>query len=100
MLLNVKHDDYFTGNLHGCRISCQNASCGETSSGSGDPLEYLDNYINNAREHAGLTGNEMAERLVINQLQVWCMENRTEMVSAEAYGIDPYGLLIKQANTL
>ncbi len=62
-------------------------------------MEYLYDHINNAREHAGLIGNEMAERLVINQLQVWCMENRTNMVSAEAYGIDPYAPICKQANT-
>lgn len=62
-------------------------------------MEHLYDRIKDARERAGLTVNEAAERLGVSRVQVWRMENKTETISAErlfviaeVYGVDPYAL--------
>ena len=62
-------------------------------------MEHLYDRIKDARERAGLTVNQAAERLGVSRVQVWRMENKTETISAErlfviaeVYGVDPYAL--------
>jgi transcriptional regulator with XRE-family HTH domain len=62
-------------------------------------LEHLYDRIRDARERAGLSVNEAAERLGVSRVQIWRMENKTETISAERlfmiaalYQVDPYEL--------
>jgi len=62
-------------------------------------VEHLYDRIKDARERAGLTVNEAAEKLGVSRVQVWRMENKTETIGAErlfviaeVYGVDPYTL--------
>ncbi len=59
-------------------------------------MDHLFDRIRNARENAGLSVNEAAERLGVSRVQVWRMENKAETISAERlfviaeiYGVDP-----------
>jgi transcriptional regulator with XRE-family HTH domain len=62
-------------------------------------LEHLYDRIRDARERAGLSVNEAAERLGVSRVQIWRMENKTKTISAERlfmiaelYQVDPYEL--------
>ncbi len=59
-------------------------------------MEHLYERIRSARERAGFSVNEAAERLGVSRVQVWRMENKSETISAERlfliakiYGVDP-----------
>jgi transcriptional regulator with XRE-family HTH domain len=59
-------------------------------------VEHLYERIKDARERAGLTVGEAAERLGVSRVQVWRMENKAETITAErlfvlaaVYDIDP-----------
>lgn len=62
-------------------------------------MTHLYERIRKARENAGLSVNEAAERLGVSRVQIWRMENKTETISAERlfiiaalYQVDPYHL--------
>lgn len=62
-------------------------------------MEHLYERIRDARERAGLSVNEAAEKLGVSRVQIWRMENKTETISAERlfiiaaiYQVDPYHL--------
>jgi transcriptional regulator with XRE-family HTH domain len=62
-------------------------------------VEHLYDRIREARERAGLTVNEAAERLGVSRVQIWRMENKAETITAERlfiiaaiYQVDPYVL--------
>lgn len=62
-------------------------------------MEHLYDRIRDARERAGLTVNEAAEKLGVSRVQIWRMENKTETITAERlfiiaaiYQVDPYVL--------
>lgn len=62
-------------------------------------MEHLYDRIRDARERAGLTVNEAADKLGVSRVQIWRMENKTETISAERlftiaaiYEVDPYVL--------
>ena len=62
-------------------------------------MEHLYDRIREARERAGLTVNEAAEKLGVSRVQIWRMENKTETITAERlfiiaaiYQVDPYAL--------
>ena len=62
-------------------------------------MDHLYERIRNARERAGLSVNEAAERVGVSRVQIWRMENKTETISAERlfilaaiYEVDPYTL--------
>jgi len=67
-------------------------------------LEHLYERIKDARERAGLTVNQAAEKLGVSRVQVWRMENKAETITAdrlfvlaEVYDIDPL-ILFKGVN--
>jgi transcriptional regulator with XRE-family HTH domain len=67
-------------------------------------VEHLYDRIRDARERAGLTVNEAADKLGVSRVQIWRMENKTETISAERlfiiaaiYNVDPY-VLFKGTN--
>lgn len=62
-------------------------------------MEHLYDRIREARERAGLTVNEAADRLGVSRVQIWRMENKAETITAERlfiiaaiYQVDPYVL--------
>jgi transcriptional regulator with XRE-family HTH domain len=62
-------------------------------------VEHLYDRIRDAREGAGLTVKEAAERLGVSRVQIWRMENKAETITAERlfiiaaiYQVDPYVL--------
>ena len=62
-------------------------------------MEHLYDRIRDARERAGLSVNDAAEKLGVSRVQIWRMENKTETISAERlfiiaaiYEVDPYHL--------
>ncbi|MCT4556971.1 MAG: helix-turn-helix domain-containing protein [Pelagimonas sp.] len=62
-------------------------------------MEHLYERIRYARECAGLSVNEAAEKLGVSRVQIWRMENKAETISAERlfilaaiYQVDPYTL--------
>ncbi len=62
-------------------------------------MEHLYERIREARERAGLSVNEAAEKLGVSRVQIWRMENKTDTISAERlfiiaaiYQVDPYHL--------
>ncbi|SLN63860.1 helix-turn-helix domain-containing protein [Pseudooctadecabacter jejudonensis] len=62
-------------------------------------MDHLYERIRDARERAGLSVNEAADKLGVSRVQVWRMENKAETISAERlfviaaiYQVDPYQL--------
>lgn len=62
-------------------------------------MEHLYDRIKDARERAGLTVNDAADRLGVSRVQIWRLENKAETISAERlfviaeiYGVDPIAL--------
>lgn len=62
-------------------------------------MDHLYERIKDARERAGFSVNEAADRLGVSRVQIWRLENKAETISAERlfviaeiYGVDPVEL--------